>query len=62
MDAALRHPRLAYARHIYLTVWEQNDRALRLYERLGFERVGTTSFTIGAGAIAEDRVMRLDQG
>jgi len=60
-DAALGHPRLARAGRVYVTVWEQNDRALRLYEAFGFRAVGTTSFTIGAGEVAEDLVMRLDR-
>ena len=60
MNTALRHPRLANARRIYLTVWEQNERALRLYERLGFRRVGTVTFTIGS-EVAEDLLMLLDR-
>ena len=55
--AALRHPRLAGASRIYLTVWERNERAIRLYESVGFQIVGTTTFTIGAGEVAEDLVM-----
>jgi diamine N-acetyltransferase len=62
MNAALEHPRLAEAVRIYLTVWEKNERAIRLYERLGFRVVGTTTFTIGTGEVAEDLVMVLDRG
>jgi diamine N-acetyltransferase len=60
MAAALQHPRLAEARRIFLTVWEQNGRALRLYESFGFQKVGTTTFTIGA-EVVEDLVMVLDR-
>jgi ribosomal protein S18 acetylase RimI-like enzyme len=60
-DAALAHPRLARVDRIYLTVWEQNERALRLYETFGFRTVGRTTFTIGVGEIAEDLVMVLDR-
>ncbi len=40
MEAALAHPLLHQARHIYLAVWVQNQRARQLYERFGFEVVG----------------------
>jgi ribosomal protein S18 acetylase RimI-like enzyme len=60
MEAALRHPRLASARRISLQVWEENSRAVRLYESFGFERAGTTTFTIGSEVI-EDLVMVLDR-
>ena len=62
VEAALRHPRLADATRIYLQVWEQNERAIRLYESLGFRTVGTTTFTIGSGEVAEDLVMLLERG
>lgn len=61
MNAALQHPRLADASRIYLTVWERNERAVRLYESIGFQTVGTTTFTIGSGEVAEDLVMLLDR-
>ena len=60
LNAALQHPRLADASRIYLTVWEKNERAFRLYESFGFRTVGTTTFTIGSGEVAEDLVMLLD--
>jgi diamine N-acetyltransferase len=58
MDAALSHPRLAAATRVFLQVWEENRKAVALYESLGFRTVGTTRFTIGA-AVAEDLVMEL---
>ena len=57
MDAALAHPRLVSAARIYLQVWHRNERAIRLYESLGFRVVGTTTFRIGVGELAEDLVM-----
>jgi ribosomal protein S18 acetylase RimI-like enzyme len=60
MNAALAHPRLGKATRVFLQVWEKNERAVGLYESLGFRKVGTTRFTIGAGAGAEDLVMVLD--
>jgi ribosomal protein S18 acetylase RimI-like enzyme len=56
----IEHPRLAGATRIYLTVWEKNRRAVRLYERFGFERGGTTTFTIGSEEV-EDLVLALDR-
>ena len=56
LEAALEHPRLATASRIFLTVWEQNTRAMRLYESFGFRRVGTTRFAIGS-EVVEDLVL-----
>jgi ribosomal protein S18 acetylase RimI-like enzyme len=56
LEAALRHPRLAEADCISLQVWEANARAVRLYESAGFERAGTTRFTVGDEEM-EDLVM-----
>ncbi len=60
MDAALQHPRLAEARRIFLQVWDQNEPAVRLYESLGFHKVGTTTFAVGS-RVMEDLVMLLDR-
>jgi diamine N-acetyltransferase len=61
MRAALGHPRLADAKRIYLSVWDRNERAIRLYESLGFRKFGTTTITIGSGEVAEELVMLLDR-
>ncbi|HVS84276.1 MAG TPA: GNAT family N-acetyltransferase [Gaiellaceae bacterium] len=58
--AALAHPRLARAERVRLQVWERNERALRLYERLGFRRGGVVRFTLGDGTPAEDVLMELE--
>jgi len=60
LEAALRHPRLASANRIFLTVWDENEPAVRLYESFGFQRFGKTAFTVGAEAM-EDIVMVLDR-
>jgi ribosomal protein S18 acetylase RimI-like enzyme len=60
LQAALRHPRLANAARVFLQVWEANERAVRLYESVGFERAGTTRFAIGAEEM-EDLIMVLDR-
>ena len=61
LTAALEHPRLADAPRIHLQVWEQNERAVRLYESAGFRRAGTKTFTIGSDEVVEDLVMVLDR-
>ena len=62
IEAALAHPELAAAGRVYLSVWEENDRALRLYESVGFRRVGMTTYSIGDKLIGEDLVLCLDRG
>lgn len=59
MEAALQHPQLAEASRIFLQVWDRNEKAVRLYESFGFQRIGTTTFTVGA-EVMEDAVMLLD--
>jgi ribosomal protein S18 acetylase RimI-like enzyme len=61
LDAALVHPRLALAHRVYLTVWEENEPALRLYRSAGFRPVGTTAFRIGDGPLVEDLVLVLER-
>src|SRR5262249_35239493 len=41
------HARLAGIGSIWLTVWKNNGRAIRFYERWGFRRVGTCDFVVG---------------
>ncbi|MEY4926385.1 MAG: hypothetical protein RI894_821 [Bacteroidota bacterium] len=34
--------------YLWLTVWQNNPRAIRFYEKQGFETIGTTVFTLGS--------------
>lgn len=45
------------AKTLYLTVYVDNDRARRLYERYGFEAVGRYDFMVGSHA-DQDVIMR----
>ena len=50
-----------HARHlgigsVWLTVWKNNRRAIRFYERWGFRKVGTFDFVVGRD-IQEDFVL-----
>jgi ribosomal protein S18 acetylase RimI-like enzyme len=60
LDAALAHPRLASAERVALQVWDENTRAVRLYESVGFRRVGTKQFAIG-DEVVEDAIFELDR-
>ena len=46
------------ATHLWLGVWEHNPRAIRFYEKLGFEPFGTQQFVLGKD-IQTDILMRL---
>jgi ribosomal protein S18 acetylase RimI-like enzyme len=61
VDRALAHPRLGSAPRVYLTVWEENEPALRLSESVGFRRIGTTRVTIAGADVGEDLVMVLER-
>ena len=58
MDRAIAEARRRDASAIYLSVFVDNARARRFYERYGFERVGAYAFMVGNHA-DEDDVMRL---
>lgn len=44
---AIERARKRGARNLFLGVWENNDRAIALYESRGFEKVGTYKFKVG---------------
>jgi ribosomal protein S18 acetylase RimI-like enzyme len=47
-----------HATHLWLGVWEHNPRAIRFYEKLGFEPFGNQKFILGKD-IQTDVLMRL---
>lgn len=57
MDWALEQAGLRGAGEIYLTVYTDNQRARRVYERYGFEVIGQYAFMVGDQA-DEDLIMR----
>jgi ribosomal protein S18 acetylase RimI-like enzyme len=58
MDWVIDRARDLRADHLYLSVFTDNPRARRFYEKLGFEAEGTYAFMVGNHA-DEDIVMRL---
>ena len=58
MDWALAEARRRHVRELYLTVYVDNLRAKRVYERYGFVAVGRYDFMVGNHA-DEDIIMRL---
>ena len=54
----VRVPVAALMTSLLLTVWEENHRAKRFYERHGFEHVGDYAFAFGE-KVDRDLVMRL---
>jgi diamine N-acetyltransferase len=57
MDWALEEARRRGMREVYLTVYTDNHRARRVYERYRFTEVGPYSFMVGSQA-DEDIIMR----
>lgn len=57
MDWAIDEARRRGAAELYLTVYIDNHRARRFYDRYGFEAVGRYDFMVGAQA-DEDIIMR----
>ena len=58
MEWAITTARADGAAALFLTVWEENARALRFYRRHGFAHVGDHDFPVGT-QIDRDLIMRL---
>ena len=58
MDWVIERARSRRADYLYLSVFTENHRARRFYEKYGFEQEGTYAFMVGSHA-DEDIVMRL---
>ena len=58
IDWVIEGARDRRADHLYLSVFTDNHRARRFYEKLGFEAEGTYHFMVGNHA-DDDRIMRL---
>ena len=58
MDWTITTARAGGADELLLTVWEENHRAMRFYERRGFVHIGDYAFQTGS-QIDRDLIMRL---
>ncbi|MFW2829238.1 N-acetyltransferase family protein [Sphingomonas sp. ID0503] len=58
-DWTVENARAGGATALYLTVWENNPRAKRFYEKAGFVHVGDYDFPVGK-KIDRDLIMRLE--
>lgn len=58
MERALEEARARRVEELFLTVWVENRRARRFYERYGFEEVGAYAFVVGS-TVDDDRILRL---
>ncbi|HTS87214.1 MAG TPA: GNAT family N-acetyltransferase [Gemmatimonadales bacterium] len=57
MEAVRVAARARGASYLWLTVWQENPRAIAFYRKCGFEQVGTATFTVGTDP-QQDWVMR----
>ena len=58
MAWALDHARSHGAREVILSVYVDNHRAYRFYERYGFRDIGRIAFRVGT-TVDDDNLMRL---
>ena len=56
MNTAVEHAANAGARRLLLGVYAKNHKAIRFYEHMGFEVVGTRQFNVG-GRDYDDRIL-----
>ncbi len=58
LERAIEESRARGMDDLYLTVWVENHRARRFYERRGFVEVGQYAFKVG-NIVDDDRILRL---
>jgi diamine N-acetyltransferase len=59
LSAVVDAARSMDATHLWLTVWNRNPRAIAYYCKVGFKRVGSNTFMVGADP-QDDSVMSLE--
>jgi GNAT superfamily N-acetyltransferase len=59
MQAVIDHGCGVGARGFWLTCWERNPRALAFYAKCGFNRVGSTIFTVGTDPQTDHLLARI---
>jgi ribosomal protein S18 acetylase RimI-like enzyme len=58
MQQAIDLARTKGAKHLYLGVWQENERALAFYKKFGFEVFNTRTFQLG-NRLCEDFLLKL---
>jgi GNAT superfamily N-acetyltransferase len=61
LSAVVDAARSMGASHLWLTVWNRNPRAIEYYSKVGFRRVGSNTFMVGADP-QDDSIMSLELG
>jgi diamine N-acetyltransferase len=59
LSAVVDAARAMGASHLWLTVWNRNPRAIAYYSKVGFRRVGSNTFMVGADP-QDDSIMSLE--
>ena len=62
MEAMLTHSLVKSARNIYLDVFTENDKAINMYKKFGFEIIGKTPFEINDKILGYDLLMKKENG
>lgn len=62
LNAALEHPELAGAERVFLSVWQDNARAVHVYTSAGFQAVGVSRYTVGSQELEDLVLMRPRSG
>ncbi|MBA3724326.1 MAG: GNAT family N-acetyltransferase [Candidatus Levybacteria bacterium] len=58
MKSMFEHPRLDRIENIYLDVFDENKKAIGLYEKYGFKRIGKTPFKLDGKIVGYDLLMK----
>lgn len=58
LEAAFDHPDMKEAKNIFLDVWEKNLKAIKLYEKYGFEIIDEIRWEQDGEYLSTDLVMR----
>lgn len=61
MDAMFAHKRLVGVKNIYLDVFTENKKAIKLYEKYGFKAIGKIPFKTNTKVIGYDLLMKKEK-
>lgn len=61
MEAMMNHPKLDKIKNIYLDVYDNNEKAIALYEKYGFKTIGKTPFELNGKIVGYDLLMKFSK-